>query len=70
MSSLDRVKAAFEGIEYDVIENPTPAQLDDLFDFYRLTVQNHAWGRQYLNRAFFEEIGATWGSRSCGPGSS
>lgn len=34
----------------------TPPLVDRVFDFYRATVDRHVWGRQYLNRAFFEEL--------------
>jgi predicted N-acyltransferase len=27
-----------------------------VFDFYRITVDKHFWGRRYLNRAFFEQV--------------
>jgi predicted N-acyltransferase len=37
----------------------TPELLDHAFDFYVSTVQKHFWGRQYLNRAFFEHLAAT-----------
>lgn len=30
--------------------------VDHAYDFYRNTVQRHFYGRQYLNRAFFEEV--------------
>ena len=33
-----------------------PALIDVMFDLYRSTVEKFAWGRQYLNRPFFEEI--------------
>ena len=36
----------------------TPEVVDAMFDFYRSTVRKFSWGRQYLNRAFFEEIAA------------
>ncbi len=34
----------------------TPPVIDAMFGFYLSTVQKFYWGRQYLNRAFFEEI--------------
>jgi predicted N-acyltransferase len=34
----------------------TPEVVDAMFGFYLSTVQKFYWGRQYLNRAFFEEI--------------
>jgi predicted N-acyltransferase len=33
-----------------------PAIVDAMFGFYLATVDKFAWGRRYLNRAFFEEI--------------
>jgi predicted N-acyltransferase len=34
----------------------TPALIDAVYEFYTVTVQKYYWGRQYLNRAFFEQI--------------
>lgn len=34
----------------------TPPVIDRMYGFYLSTVQKFYWGRQYLNRAFFEEI--------------
>ena len=34
----------------------TPELIDAVYDFYTATVEKYYWGRQYLNRAFFEEI--------------
>lgn len=36
----------------------TPEIVDVMFGYYVSTVEKFAWGRQYLNRAFFEEITA------------
>jgi predicted N-acyltransferase len=33
-----------------------PADIDAMYGFYLSTVEKFTWGRQYLNRAFFEEI--------------
>jgi predicted N-acyltransferase len=33
-----------------------PADLDAMYGFYLSTVDKFTWGRQYLNRAFFEEV--------------
>ena len=33
----------------------TPEVVDRMYSFYLATVQKFTWGRQYLNRAFFEE---------------
>jgi hypothetical protein len=46
-----------QGIEITTLrERASPEIIDVMFDFYRSTVQKFSWGRQYLNRAFFEEI--------------
>jgi uncharacterized protein len=37
----------------------TPAVIDRMYGFYLSTVQKFFWGRQYLNRAFFEESATT-----------
>jgi predicted N-acyltransferase len=34
----------------------TPSVVDHAFVLYSDTVNKHMWGRQYLNRAFFEEV--------------
>jgi hypothetical protein len=34
----------------------TPEVIDVMYGFYLATVEKFSWGRQYLNRAFFEEI--------------
>ncbi len=36
----------------------TPAVLDAVYEFYVATVEKYHWGRQYLNRPFFEELGS------------
>jgi uncharacterized protein len=36
-----------------------PEIVDFIFDFYRSTVEKFFYGRQYLNRAFFEQVCAT-----------
>jgi predicted N-acyltransferase len=33
-----------------------PADVDAMYAFYLTTIRKFSWGRQYLNRAFFEEI--------------
>jgi predicted N-acyltransferase len=33
-----------------------PADIDVMYGFYLATVEKFTWGRQYLNRAFFEEV--------------
>lgn len=46
----------------------TPEIVDLMFGYYVSTVQKFAWGRQYLNRAFFEEIVARLRGREGGAG--
>jgi uncharacterized protein len=36
----------------------TPEVLDTMYSFYCGTVDKYHWGRQYLNRDFFQEVGA------------
>jgi predicted N-acyltransferase len=36
-----------------------PERADFIFDFYRSTVEKFFYGKQYLNRAFFEQVCAT-----------
>ena len=48
-------------IELDVLTGAllAPERVDFIFDFYRSTVQKFFYGKQYLNRAFFEQVCAT-----------
>jgi predicted N-acyltransferase len=48
-------------IEIEVLtaDRLRPERVDFIFDFYRSTVEKFFYGRQYLTRAFFEEICAT-----------
>ena len=45
-------------IELDVLtaEQLRPERVDFIFDFYRSTVEKFFYGKQYLNRAFFEQV--------------
>jgi uncharacterized protein len=47
-----------QGVSITTLRGPeiTPEVVDAMFDYYVSTVEKFAWGRQYLNRAFFEEI--------------
>jgi predicted N-acyltransferase len=36
-----------------------------MFDFYRATLRARAWGREYLNRRFFELVAERWRHRLC-----
>jgi len=40
-------------------ERLRPERADFIFDFYRSTVEKFFYGRQYLNRAFFEQVCST-----------
>jgi predicted N-acyltransferase len=40
-----------------------PADIDAMYGFYLSTVDKFTWGRQYLNRAFFEEVCGTLAGR-------
>ena len=55
----ERRKLAEAGVTTEVLtgDDLTPAHLDRMFDYYKDTIEKFYWGRQYLNRAFFEEIG-------------
>ncbi len=54
----ERRESMAQGVEIDVLTGSdlTPELADFVFDFYAATVEKFAWGRRYLNRAFFEEI--------------
>ena len=41
------------------------ALFEPMFEFYRSTVETHYYGRQYLNRAFFELLRERFKSRLC-----
>ncbi len=47
-----------QGVELVALggEELGPELIDFLYDFYLSTVNKYVWGRQYLNRAFFEEL--------------
>jgi len=52
------------------LERRVGAQIPDawlprLYDVYLVTVRNHPWGRQYLNRRFFELLGDRFRERLC-----
>lgn len=54
----ERREMQTQGIEIETIggRSITPDVVDTAFRFYTSTVNKFYWGRQYLNRAFFEEI--------------
>jgi len=41
------------------------ALFEPMFDFYRSTIETHYYGRQYLNRAFFELLRQRFKNRLC-----
>ncbi len=48
-------------VEIEVLTGKSlgPERADFIFDFYRHTVEKFYYGRQYLNRAFFEQVCST-----------
>lgn len=56
----ERKELAQQGLELDVLTGTdlTSEVMDHVFVFYRSTVERFFWGRQYLNREFFEEVAA------------
>ncbi|MES1175442.1 MAG: GNAT family N-acetyltransferase [Myxococcales bacterium] len=48
-------------IDLDVLTGDLlrPERVDFIFDFYRSTVEKFFYGKQYLNRAFFEQVCST-----------
>lgn len=56
----ERREIAEQGISIVTLRGSeiTPEIVDAMFGYYVSTVEKFAWGRQYLNRAFFEEITA------------
>jgi predicted N-acyltransferase len=49
---------AEQGLALEVLSGKelVPPLLDAMFEFYLSTVNKYYWGRQYLNREFFEEL--------------
>lgn len=54
----ERRLVAEQGLAVSTLTGPeiAPALVDAAYRFYLSTVDKFAWGRRYLNRAFFEEI--------------
>jgi predicted N-acyltransferase len=54
----ERSEMVRQGIALEVLSGKDigPAVVDHVFDFYCATVTKYLWGRQYLSRAFFEEV--------------
>ena len=61
----ERREALANGVEIDVLTGPdlTEAVWDDFFGFYQDTGARK-WGRPYLTRAFFSEIGRTMAEKT------
>lgn len=59
----ERKEIANQGLRVETFSGSevTPALVDAMFDFYRVTVDKFFWGRRYLCRAFFEEVFSTMG---------
>ncbi|TDP75784.1 GNAT family N-acetyltransferase [Bradymonas sediminis] len=55
----ERRKLTNAGVRTRVVAGAavTPAHLDRVFDYYRDTIDKLEWGRQYLNREFFQHLG-------------
>lgn len=53
------------GVTIRVVEGEaiTPADMAHAWQFYRSTVDKFMWGRRYLNRRFFDWLGAHWRHR-------
>ncbi len=54
----ERRALAEQGVELQVCGGGEldPERVDEAFELYLTTVQKFYWGRQYLNRAFFEQV--------------
>jgi predicted N-acyltransferase len=60
--AMDEAGVTLEALEGDAIDD---SLFDPMFACYRKTVQEHYWGRQYLNRAFFELLRERFRERLC-----
>ncbi len=58
-----RVQEAGYRVEVVRGDEATVEQMDDAFSFYASTCDRYVWGRQYLNREFFEEVQGTMSER-------
>jgi uncharacterized protein len=56
----ERKELALQGLRLEVLTGSdlTSEVMDHVFVFYKSTVERFFWGRQYLNREFFEEVAA------------
>ncbi|HEU5075957.1 MAG TPA: GNAT family N-acetyltransferase [Polyangiaceae bacterium] len=57
----ERKEIALQGLEIEALtgNDLTSELVDHVFTFYKNTVERFYWGRQYLNREFFEEVMTT-----------
>lgn len=57
MLRRERREMQKQGITIETLRGSdiTPPVIDKMYSFYLSTVQKFSWGRQYLNRSFFEE---------------
>jgi predicted N-acyltransferase len=63
----ERRALAEQGVEIQVLVGDEIGSelVDPIFRLYRSTVEQHYWGRQYLNRAFFELLVERFRHRLC-----
>src|SRR5262245_6054231 len=63
----ERRALAEQGVEIQVLVGDEIGSelVDPIFRLYRSTVEQHYWGRQYLNRAFFERLVERFRHRLC-----
>jgi hypothetical protein len=62
LRELEEQGVELETLSGDAIEAPL---LEPLFRIYRSTVDKNPWGRRYLNRRFFDLLGARFRHRLC-----
>lgn len=63
----ERRALAEQGVEIQVLVGDEIGEelFDSIYRCYRSTVEQHVWGRQYLNRAFFELLAERFRHRLC-----
>ena len=63
----ERAELEAQGISIAVhTGSDLPAEMfESLFRLYQTTIDKHYWGRQYLNRAFFDLLRRHWAARLC-----
>ena len=60
--AMDEAGVTLEALEGEAIDD---ALFDPMFSCYQTTVQQHSWGRQYLNARFFELLRERFRERLC-----